>query len=273
MFDWLYGPRLPAADLGPVSLRNVTLDIDTFFDLAEEIPEIVKSAGVFTEMNPDLLTTQNTVRYESNAVYKLRDRVVDQDRIRGLGVPDRNQLQLEVTVSVWEDKPEVSDKVSEVSVQVVAPQAMVFVNGQVIFGRTTGAIAREVARYVYANATHHPDWPALRWAWWLIPIPIAVAAWVWVALTVELPVPVHALILAVIALASFSSIQRAAAGIRSAQRQDNAPHHRIRFRGESRVETQQRRADTRQNVRVALVTAPIAIGIGVVGTLMSTWSG
>ncbi|WP_136054340.1 hypothetical protein [Microbacterium sp. K24] len=272
MFDWLYGPRFSKQTPTSIfTVRNLTLDIETLFDLANEIGHMVKRSGIVSDGIPPAEHEGKTLVTGSRAQYMLRDRPVTEDDVRSMDVPDRNQLMLTVITEVWgEPKDASSEVIRGTTMYVDARTGQVYSSGP-HDGYWSRRIPEEIATYLYAHGTQRPDWRSLRWLAWLTPIPIAVIAWIWLALTVALPSPVHLLILAVLALASFSAVSRAALAIR-AQRQ-NVMGRSIRFRGESRERTQQRRADARQNVKVAFITAPVAIGVGIAGTLFAAFAG
>lgn len=272
MLDWLYGPRFPEY-VSPhgIMLRNLTIDVDTLFDVAREIPKIVERSGILPQTYPVGQDGAGTVpiKYESNTTYTLRDRTLTEEEVRKLGVPDRNQLELTVITSLWKQTEEGSYvPAGEMTVRIEPRWANIATS--VADQNSTRRVLEEVGNYLYDNGDQRPDWPGVRWLAWLIPIPIALAAWIWTAFTVPLPAPAHLLILAIIALASFSSIARASTGVQAIRQ-----HHvrnSIRFRGESRERTYQRRADTRQNFKVGLITAPIGIAVGVVGTLLTAFA-
>lgn len=271
MLDWLYGPRFPEyASPHGIMVRNLTIDVDDLFDVAREIPHFVERSGILTQFPVDQIGDIPAVKYESTVQYTLRDRDVTEDEIRKLGVPDRNDVVLTVVTQLWRQPREgYVVPLGEMTVRVEPRWANIGAGG-VADQNSARRVLEEVGNKLYANGTQRPDWPGVRWLAWLAPIPIALAAWIWTAFTVPLPAPIHLLILAVLALASFSSIARASAGVQAIRQ-----HHvrnTIRFRGESRERTYQRRADTRQNLKVGTITAIIGFAVGVIGTLLTPFA-
>ena len=264
MPDWLHGPKFMQAGFSSVSLRNLTLDIDTLFDLADEIPSMMRNAG--------LLESNSLEGFTTEVEYRVRGRLIDASKVRELGVPDRNQLEFRVVVA-RDQQPEGHAhwiRVFETSVTLNAPTGMLSAGGSNPTNSGSTLVLRQIADRLYENGDQVADWPAVRWVWSMIPIPVAIAAWAWVAIAVELPVSVHVLILAIIALGSVPLVQKAMASVRAVRLQQDAPPHWVRFRGESRKETIQRRADTHENLKVGAITLVAGALLGVLGTLLTT---
>lgn len=270
MLDWLYGPRL-AADYWwqEATLRNLTLDVETLFDASREIPQIVKRSKaariLFVDPYPGGAEMRE-LAYTSTTEYWLRDRTVSEDDIQALGTWDRGQITMVVRVMATEViSPENVDREPagvKLDLFVESSDAKVRLGGDL--GSRSEQVIRDIADYLYANASLRPHWRGAQWLAWLVPIPIALGAWLWLSLTNDVPVALHLLVFAVIVLSGSGAAARALAGRKRAW--ETTSGKSFRYRGESRTETRQRRADARSNVKVAfitaLITAPIALVVG-----------
>lgn len=266
--DWLYGQKFPSGNVSTsMMLRNLLLDVDTLFDLEQEVVRIIRDSGILVEASPVAQAEPTMVKYNSVAQYRLRGEVIPRDRVLELGVPDRNQLELTVQISMTPTVPHTHPFASTEAGVSVASQYATVALAAPSYSEATQRIMLEIGRYLYRNATQIPDWRAARALFWLSPIPIAVAAWIWLMFTVELALPFHVLIFAVLVLASFSSVTRVATEISTARQ--GIVGRSFQYRGESRKETHRRRADAKQNLKAVLYSAPISIAIGVIGTLFA----
>lgn len=271
MFDWLYGPRRPdASPAAGIVLRNLTLDIDTLFDLAAEIPNRILASGVLAEkIDYEDGRGVMPLEFETEVVYSLRGRPLSEDEVRALGTPDRNQLHLSVQVNrladIGADNAWLS--IRNAKVELDCPTATIVGTGILGYGQNMDDIVPDAVEYLYANGAVRVDNRALRWMAYLLPVIVGLGAWVWLALSAAVPIALHVLLLALLAFAGVNAYQQARGGIRKMH--GTALSRSIRFRGESRKETQQRRVDTHQNIKVAILTAPIAILVGVLATLMT----
>ncbi|WP_336642065.1 hypothetical protein [Microbacterium sp. USHLN272] len=252
-------------------LRNLTLDIDDLIDAAQEIPQIVQDSGVLTQM----IYAHGTevpipLDIETITTYELRGRQLNEDQVRALGVPDRNQLTLQVQMRRWgEDLPEMGKSVvNDISVGIQCSSATISAVGAV--SGSTMPIMTSLADFLYKHGKQRPDWPSVKWLRRLIPIPLAIAAWIWLSTAVPLPLPAHALILVLLVAATWGAIVAAWDGIKEAPQRVTG--RSFMFRGESRKETYQRRADARKDVKVFLWTAPISVAVGIVGTVVTIWA-
>lgn len=120
MFDWLYGPRFVTRGTAHLLTRNLTLNIENIFELADEIPRIVAASDLYRDdINwPELRDGVYSTRI--NAGFRLRNRELSEQDVQSLGIPERNQLTLAVEVVAWvpSDAPIVPEYVTRVGVDV-----------------------------------------------------------------------------------------------------------------------------------------------------------
>ncbi|MHC9044020.1 hypothetical protein ACYX8G_05520 [Microbacterium saperdae] len=267
MLDWLYGSRIASnRTYGSLTLRNLVLDIETLFDAADHAEVLLTSSGVVTTgIVPDSemrgLDVTTTTTYTIGGI-----RQVSEAEIREFGVPDRNKVLLKVTSRAHPVYAEADSTVlREVSIRISPERGVVEVDSPV--EGFTDRLLDSMANYLYENGTPRPDYVRVKALSWLLPLPIAVAAWVWLTVSTPVSAPTHLLIFSVLILLALSVGSHVSAKLRRERRISSG--RSIRFRGESRERTQQRRADARQNLKVGLTTGVVGAMIGVIGTLLT----
>lgn len=263
MLDWLYGPRVQRdTPTAQVTLRSLTLDIDTLFELSTEFANLVEGSGMLTEGIED----GQEHRFRMTADYTLRGMTITEDEIRKRDVADRNEVQLNTQVFCDKLEHGVFRPHRDTTLQVTCSLASFSIGA--VAHPTTDHIAEQLASFLYNHGTTRPDWKGATWLRGLIPLPFALLAWLWLALTIEIPPALNLLVLAVLGLTIIPIYERAKSDIHNLQVTNM--RRSFRFRGESRERTQQRRADERQNLKVGTINLIAGGFLGVVGTLITT---
>lgn len=245
MLDWLYEPRLRESMVamnGMRSLRNLTLDVETLADLADEIKSHV---NLYYGADP---------LYPINVTYAIRRGELSREQAEQLHATDKRQL---VTTYEWETLPDQHGQQQKFSLVLISEDARIATG----VDRPEQLIAH-VADFLYRVGEQKPNWLGIRWMLALIPALLILAAYIWFAATAP----------TVGAIAFGATVVLAAwvGTIIWARRLFLARPRRttISYRGESRAQTNQRRADERKNLKVALITAPISIVAGVLIALI-----
>lgn len=280
MLDWLYGPRylMDTHQRGAATLRNLTMDVETLFDLSVEMPGIVDRSGLmmaqFMEQDELQFSDGDVERigppaliYTSETRYQLRGRDVSEDDLRNLGTSDRGQIVMTVDIRAAEMTSPTEGKAPiSAGISAIVSSAHAHVRFTDPSKPQIEPTISDIADYLHRNSSCRPYWRGTRWLAWLAPIPVALGAWLWAALTNDWPFSLHVLIFAVLILSSSGVVARAFAARKRSRTETIGKS--FRYRGESRKDTQQRRADTAANVKVFLITAPVSLIVGlIVGAL------
>lgn len=251
MLSWLYGPRSQPMVMFPGTnnrtTRNLLLDVETLIDLRDEIQGVLASQ---VNMDPT-----RPVRVEFQT---LRGTVAPED-LAGLHVADKKQLQANYTY--WDQvSPDGSQR--EQHIYIHSDNAGLNFTDE----RHAEQISRVVVDFLYRHGTQEINWARVRRASPLAFPAIALIAYVWLALTTSLPVAAHILILALVGSAIVASVM-----LMRFIRERSVLYYRYRYRGESRAQTEARRADERKNIKVAVITAVLTIIGGIVLAAALGW--
>ena len=114
--------------------------------------------------------------------------------------------------------------------------------------------------------------PRVRWSRFikflaLLPFLTLLALWVWVLATTPVAVPLSVFIWALLVCALALRIFL----VRSPKLKFELSYPGHRIRSETRQDTRKRRTDTHANIKVAFITAPISLIVGVAGGLVLAW--
>lgn len=248
--NWLYGPKeREDTALSGSYLRSMLLDVEVFRDIARETIDAATETWrrLYGEV-PSVVVT-----------YQVDDRTFRESEISDLSVWDKDRLRFSIQVYGPAPSPRCLD------VHVDAQQAFVAVAGS--YDEDLAPLARSVRtamiKRLQAEGKVFVRWPLVRARLpWLLPI-VALVFWAWFWLTEDVPLPGILLFgVAWVALAGWAW----AASAKGYLQGSSAPKG-FRFRAVAKAETDRARANTAANVRVAFITAPIAVVVTLVGAI------
>lgn len=246
---WLYRPKV-MLDLGrrPAWVRPTTIDIETIVDLAELI---------------ELRAPHSEVEVHVTDKMRTRRRKVALEDLAALDAGDRRYLEIEA------HHPSQNSFVwllirGDQRMQVNA--AALLQGGATDPEQAANDLVIELAEKIANNGTPIFEWRRLLTGAPYVALIALGVAWVWTEFLVPMPLPMH---IAGWLLFAFAALVARSATRDARDRLLTAPVG-IRIRQESRVETSARRADTRMNIKVAVITALISIPTTILITLIST---
>lgn len=240
LWNWLFGP--PTYELEPgevrtaLGMRSLVLDLETVVEASA-----IASRGI----------SARTI-YMLTDVAPFEERLIGEADLAGLSPADRKRL----VVSFRDGFADATGEISfgdDPTVR-ISPSP----------GTTQGGVQNEVARKLLENGRPQVHWKRLRRTLVFLPVLAFLAVWVWLERVQAMPLPGHVFGWLVVALAFTLSV---AAYARLNRNRPRVPPHRIRM--ESRADTAARRADMHKDVKVAAITAPVAIAVALIIAILT----
>ncbi|UKF32459.1 hypothetical protein [Clavibacter phaseoli] len=259
--DWLYGPRArpatgPTYEIGRYEFRSAEIDIEAVYEALALVPrEGYSGEEKFSVQTP---TSFRSFGRKSVGDLGLSDR---QNLHAGFylqkQVPDGEPVREVLSVSIKFD----AGKAPSVTVNRNDPTVM----GD--YGREDQVLAMSIIGTLLKDGRLLIPW--WQHARYLIALPVLLVLICWLVLLNSYEFLPAAVVLGWTLLGTFVAGSVAVARYVTRKNRDKWPGMRVR--GESRKETHIRRADSRQNVKVATITALITAALAVI-TGIVIWS-
>lgn len=237
--DWLYGPKVTNDVHGYAKLRSLVLDVDTLLDA---------QALLNRSMPHSALGARFSVQPEGSTGAPAR--YVRGEDLRGLGQYDRRRLMLDIKT---EDE---DGGVHQVIVHFTTDTPLIYAD------RAYWPVRDEVARRLLGEGKPRVIWSNLARLLPIAPSVVLAGLVVWAEATTEMVPALHALGWFSVLLAGIYGIK----AFRVATRSPAAVLGHF-IRNESRADTRSRRADTRRDLKVIVLTFIPSIGIA----LFTAW--
>lgn len=240
MYNWLFGPPMAPEDLGtPGPTRGLTLEI-------ELMPELVDYFGLL--LLGDQPRPPMKVHYM--VMHPGQNRPVTTP-LEDLSVYDRNNLY------VWVEE---IDRGAEMHYAVHNSQVRVNGRGEV----DTDAMVRKLQSFLLTAGKPRISWARVRMlGLWLVPAAF-LASYIWLAVSTPLEVPLHFMLLILLGIL----IAGVARTVRS-RRITGYPVVPTVFQPTTRADIYARKANTRRDIRVSLITLAITAPVSIVGTVIA----
>ncbi|WP_114587727.1 hypothetical protein [Microbacterium arborescens] len=250
--NWLHGPReFENTALSGSSLRAMLLDVEVLRDIARETVEAATETWRRLYGHPPVVSV----------AYRVDNRSIPESEVAALSVWDKDRLRFEVLVRDGEDPTR------HLEVYIDAPNAFVSVIGphEGDLAQLKQSVRFAVVRRLEAEGKLIVSWRVL-WARipWALPLAVLfLGIWFWASENIPLP---GVLLFAVGWAATIRWAWK-----RSAARFAAAATRAFRYRAVAKAETDRTRAATAANIRVALITAPIAVAVTLVGAMATAY--